>query len=227
MRVAFALNKTDPTPVDPNVPSKPGRFARLLGKKTNPDASAGLPTVDIVAGVNRALRKPGIADTPTGDQSQPDLARDALSVIESTLYAIDTVRDIIEQACEIVISAQAMEEIGGRALLAERFDELRLSINEAVENSDPHAAQLIGPSARHLDVALGGKAHYSISPTRLDIDERGLNISPPRDAFATFDEITEVLSELDIALRRTDRAATGYCCDAKYLIARMKSTSAS
>jgi hypothetical protein len=148
-------------------------------------------------------------------------AREALAAIESSLYAIDRIRDALEQACEIALSAKTVKDAGGRALLAERYDELRLSINAVIETLDERASQLIGASQRHLDVQLGRKARYSVSPIRLDAGEKGLSVSPPRDAFATFNEIDRALNELDRALARADRAAANYCRDAQYLMARM------
>lgn len=183
-----------------------------------------LPAVDIAAGLNRILRttlQPGDAE------KRPDIepVRHALACIEAGLYAIDTVRDIIEQAYEVALSAQDVEDVGGRALLAESYDELRLSINATIDALDERAGALLGRNQRNLDVKLGGKAHYSISPTRLDLTAKGLNLDPPRDAFATFDEINSVLSELDNALKKADRAAAGYCRDAQFLMARINAHS--
>jgi hypothetical protein len=119
------------------------------------------------------------------------------------------------------LSAQEVEDVGGRALLAESYDELRLSINAAIDAVEDRAATLVGKSQRQVDVRLGGKAHYSISPVRLDVSARGLNINPPREAFATFEEITAALEELDSALKKADRAAAGYCRDAQFLMQRI------
>lgn len=187
-----------------------------------PEAEA-LPIMDVAAGLDRALRRAGAAD-PAPEPKAPDAdnnIRDALVAIESALYSIDRVREIIEQAYEVALSAHEAEEAGARALLAESFDELRLSINAAIEAVDTRASTLIGKNARQIDVKLGGKAHYSVSPFRLDSTAKGLNITPPRDAFATFEEINGALEELDTALKKADRAASAYCRDAQFLIARM------
>jgi hypothetical protein len=144
-----------------------------------------------------------------------------LTSIEGALFTIDRVRDYIEQAYEVALSAQEVEDVGGRALLAESYDELRLSINAAIDAVEDRAATLVGKSQRQVDVRLGGKAHYSISPVRLDVSARGLNINPPREAFATFEEITAALEELDSALKKADRAAAGYCRDAQFLMQRI------
>lgn len=214
--MAFALNKSQGTKKSP--------LAGWLGKKGRDGADRELPEMDVAAGVNRALRgaQGPAAAGHAAKQDQSNPVRDALSAIEAALYAIDRVRDILEQACEVAVSARDVEDAGGRAMLAESYDELRLSIDEALEKIDPRAAVLIGKNHRHLDVALGGKARYSVSPVRLDVSDKGLNLPPPRDAFADIGEIDIVLEQLDKALSRADRAAASYCRDAQYLIARMR-----
>lgn len=193
----------------------------LLGRKNAREETGPLPELNVSAGVNRALRS--AAESPAAPEAiDENHVREALAVIEATLFSIDKIRDIIEQACEVALSAQAVEDAGGRALLAESYDELRLSINATLDSLDERSDTLIGKSQRHQDVKLGGKARYSISPARLDVSEAGLNLPPPRDAFATFEEISTVLEQLDTALKKADRAAAGYCRDAQFLIARMR-----
>ncbi len=198
-----------------------------LGKKTAENAKDALPALDVAGGVDRALRGARRRhERPALSANDENPVRDALTAIEAALYAIDRVRDILEQACEIAISAKEVEDAGGRSLLAESYDELRLSINEALEKIDPRAAQLIGKNHRHIDVMLGGRARYSISPARMDISEDGLDLPPPAEAFVDETEIDMVLTKLDSALSRADRAAANYCRDAQYLIARMKAEAA-
>jgi hypothetical protein len=190
----------------------------LFGRKDDP--ADALPQIDVVAGLKRILKASGQAASAESRENF-DPAREALASIEAALYAIDSVREIIEQAYEVALSAQDVEDVGGRALLAESYDELRLSINRTIEELDPRASVLLGGSQRNLDVKLGGKAHYAVSPARLDVSAKGLNLDPPRDAFATFEEINAVLGELDSALKKADRTAAAYCRDAQFLIARM------
>ncbi|WP_411817339.1 hypothetical protein [Hyphococcus sp. DH-69] len=222
--MAFALKKTSNDAASDNVANRKKRspLAGWLGKKAIDDADDGIPQMDVAAGLDRALRnRKAVMSEPDNDH-QENPVRETLSAIEAALYAVDRIRDILEQACEVVISAKDVDDIGGRALLAESYDELRLSINEALEKSDPRAAALIGKNQHHLDVTLGGRTKYSVSPVRLDIGEKGLNLAPPVNAFANFDEIDATLSQLDYALGRADNAAASYCRDAQYLIARMK-----
>lgn len=195
----------------------------LFGFRAAPAEAEELPAMDVAAGLDRALRRAGAQEAPPA-QPAPEAGnniKDALIAIESALYSIDRVREIIEQAYEVALSAQEAEEAGARALLAESFDDLRLQINATIEAIDDRAASLIGKNPKQIDVKLGGKAHYSVSPFRLDASPKGLNITPPRDAFATFEEITAAIDELDVALKRADRAAAAYCRDAQFLIARL------
>ncbi len=216
--------------LEPENPSGDGEIERpkrnglsgLFGFRSAPAEAEQLPAMDVAAGLDRALRRTGVRETPP--QKAPNFdnnIKDALLAIESALYSIDRVREIIEQAYEVALSAHEAEEAGARALLAESFDELRLQINSTVEGIDERAATLIGKNPKQIDVKLGGKAHYSVSPFRLDVSPKGLNITPPRDAFETYDEINAALDELDIALKRADRAAAAYCRDAQFLIGRL------
>lgn len=220
--MAFALNKS----ASDDAERKPKRspLAGLFGLAGQQAQEPELPAMDVAAGLDRALRRSSGASAPAKPaEAQPqDNIREALAAIESALYTIDRVRDIIEQAYEVALSANDTEEAGARALLAESFDELRLSINTTVEAVDDRAATLVGKTQRQIDVRLGGKAHYSVSPSRLDASPKGLNINPPRDAFSTFDEIAASLEELDAALQRADRAANGYCRDAQFLIGKLQ-----
>ncbi len=214
--MAFALQKSQGARKEP----KRSPLAGWLGKKSREDDDA-LPQLDVAGGLNRALRNSKAAGDQPSERIEDHPVRDALGSIEAALYAIDRIRDTLEQGCELVISAKDVEDAGGRALLAERYDELRLSIDRTLTDADPRAVMLLGGGQRHLDVHLGGKTRYSVSPMSLDLTERGLNLSPPRNAFAELDEVDLTLDELDRALGRADRAAATYCRDAQYLIARM------
>lgn len=220
--MAFASDKS----ASQEAQKKPKRspLAGLFGFSGQQTDEPELPAMDVAAGLDRALRRTAGAAAPArkAEPQSGNNIREALCAIESALYTIDRVRDIIEQAYEVTLSAHEAEEAGARALLAESFDELRLSINVAIDAVDDRAATLIGKNQRQIDVKLGGKAHYSVSPCRLDASAKGLNINPPRDAFSTFEEISASLDELDAALKKADRAAGAYCRDAQFLIAKLQ-----
>ena len=214
--MAFAINKQTADQAKRRSP-----LAGWLGKKNDPSQDE-IPAMDVAAGLDRALRNRKATIEEPDPEFRENPVRDALTAIEAALYAIDRVRDILEQACEVAVSAKDVDDIGGRALLAESYDELRLSINDSLEKIDPRAAILIGKGQRHIDVMLGGRTKYSVSPMRLDVSEKGLDLPPPVDAFVNYEEIDNILDHLDKALGRADRAAASYCRDAQYLIARMK-----
>ncbi len=218
----MALEPEDPSEGGEKARPKRSGLAGLFGFRSAAADVEELPAMDVAAGLDRALRRTGVRETQKAAPANFDEnIKDALITIESTLYSIDRVREIIEQAYEVALSAHEAEEAGARALLAESFDELRLQINSTIEGIDDRAARLIGKSPKQIDVKLGGKAYYSVSPFRLDVSSKGLNITPPRDAFETFEEINAALDELDVALKRVDRAAAAYCGDAQFLIARL------
>lgn len=207
------------------VREKRSPLAGWLGRKQPENETEDLPEMDVAAGLSRVLAAKE-KTVETFEQPNQDPIRQSLAAIESALFSIDQIREIIEQAYEVTLSAREVEDAGGRSLLAESYDELRTSIGSTIENLDEDASILIGKDQRHIDVPLGGKAQYSISPTRLDASAKGLNLAPPRDAFATFEEISEILEELDAAIQRADRAAASYCRDAQFLIARLTTPAA-
>ena len=215
--MAFASNKSGEEKKSP--------LAGWLGKKKPQEVEDDFPEVNVEAGLTRALR--GVKahqEQKISVHEQVKPIREALTSIESALYAIDRLRDILEQACDIAVSAKDADDIGARALLAESYDDLRMSIETSIKKIDPSAALLIGKNQRHVDVNLGGKTRYSISPIRLDTSEKGLHLIPPRNAFEASDEVDAVLDHLDKALHKADKAAGNYCRDAQYLIARMNAT---
>lgn len=219
--MVFALHRSNNPSQSDSKEERRSPLAGLLGRKQSAAKTDAPPEINVAAGLNRVLRASSPPPESQETTAKADPVREALATIESALYAIDTIRETIEQAYEVALSAQGVEDIGGRALLAERYDEIRQQIGKIIDQLDERAALLIGKNQHNLEIKLGGKANYSVSPTRLDLSARGLNLEPPRDAFATFEEINAVLSELDSALKRADRAASAYCRDAQFLMARL------
>ncbi|MEM6413086.1 MAG: hypothetical protein AAF720_00315 [Pseudomonadota bacterium] len=225
---------------------KPKRspLAGWFGRRSNEDES--LPAMDVSGGLTRAMRLVQTSHDMHVRNTTREPIRVALCAIENALSAIDRVRDAIEEGFELVISAQETDDPASRAIFADRYDELRLSIETLAEATVANKEQgniaaaadvritakgdtdeargltLVGGDRRQIDVQLGGQAHYSVSPTSLDASADGLNLSPPRDAFSTDEEILDVLEELDRALQKADRAAASYCRDAQFLIARLE-----
>lgn len=218
--MAFALKKS----ADGAAPKK-SPLAGWLGRKSQDEPEDILPEINVQAGLSRALRNIGPKQTaPKKRDDVSETIRTTLGSIEAALYAIDGIREVLEDACEVALSAKEVEDPGGRALLAERYDEVRMSVNQVIEKADPRAQTLIAKNSRHIDLKLGQKAMYSVSAISLAVSDNGLKLSPPRDAFEADEEVDKIVAELDQALSRADRAAASYCRDAKFLIERLSAS---
>ncbi len=221
--MAFTLRKTSVDTGAAAEESAPRRrnLSSLLGLKGAEDETP-LPTMDVAGGLSRALKR--AEDNVGADEEilagQRSL-QEALSAIEGALRLIDKIRDMIDYAYESAMSALEVDEAGGRALIAESYDDKRLEINELVAAADENTAHLIGKKARQIDVKIDGAAHYSISAIRLDVAEKGLNLNPPHDAFESDEEVNRTLDEIGLAVERLDRAAAIYGRDTEYLLARL------
>lgn len=215
--MAFSLRKPDKKAANTEEPQR-GLSSFFRRKPQQSD----LPTCNIDAGLSRALKTPNVDKKSREIQINNESAgRQALMAIEAVLYALDRVREIIDQCVEIVDSANSTQEPGARALLAESYDELRLSINTIRDETDENGALLIGAEAESLDIEMTGRARYSVASFRIDCSSKGLNLSPPADAFIENEEIESTLNKLKKIQDRLDRASAAYCRDANFLMSRL------
>ncbi len=195
----------------------------LLIRKPRAGDTPSLSPEAVAAGVSRALRSPKIKPTSAENEIRDfAAARKGLRAIETVLFVLDQVRDVLGQCREIVASARDTKDPGARALLAEKFDEHRLSINGIVSEVNETGQLLVGPEAEPLEIQMTGRALYSISCLRLDVSDQGLGLSPPIEAFAHDREVDVILSEIEMAVGRVERATASYCSDAKFLMGRLK-----
>ncbi|MCI5047415.1 MAG: hypothetical protein MRY59_07920 [Aquisalinus sp.] len=182
------------------------------------------PTVDFSRPLQRALNNPLKSQNDPAsiaNRIDPDL-RLTLSAIESSFFVIDRIREILTEAALLVLRAKDVEDMAGRAMLAEQYDELRQAITDALETADEEARLLIGAEATSLTATLNFHSSYTVDPVCLTISEEGLHLPPPRDAFAQTREIAETLGYLEKALEKIDRTANYYMKDAKFLITRLE-----
>ena len=195
----------------PNGPA----LAKLL-RRSDPE-----PELDLRPAMDRALRQVRQGADLRKNAHGEEL-RFALHVIEAAIYGIDDIRALLEEACEVLLAARDAEEIPARALLAERYDELRLSLDPIAEGCEYEGVDLLGRKAKGYDIELGVSAHFSIAPARMTIDAKGLDLPPPKDGFEPVEEVETIIEKLDRALLRVDRAAENYCRDARFLSARLE-----
>ncbi|WP_306250247.1 hypothetical protein [Parvularcula sp. IMCC14364] len=191
-----------------------------LKKKARPEE----PAVDFSRPLQRALNNPLKSKNDPASiagRIDPDL-RLTLSAIEASFFVIDRIREILTEAAQLVLRAKDVDDLAARAMLAEQYDELRQSVCDVLHNADEDAQHLIGPEAMPLTATLNFHSIYTVDPVCLNIEEAGLNLPPPREAFAQTGEIAQTLGHLEKALEKIDRTANYYMKDAKFLITRLE-----
>lgn len=178
--------------------------------------------VDISVGLNRALAHARSRSARLRSSVHEDVEL-ALQSIEAALFAIDEIRELLREACDIASAAAETTDLGGRALLAERYDDVRAAVDDIAGSAEFDGVTLLAENARALEVELGQKARYLVAPFRLNIGPKGLDLPPPETAFAEAEEIAQCGEALLAGLVRLDRAAETYCRDAQVLGARVLS----
>ena len=178
--------------------------------------------VDFSAPLERALKNPLQPQEVVTDYKPSPELRETLSAIEASFYVIDQVREVLIEASQLVLRAKDIEELAGRALLAEQYDELRQSITHILEDADADALKLLGPDAKPKSATLSSHSNYTVDPACLDVSEDGLDLPPPAEAFSSTAEVADVLGHLEKALAKVDRTAGYYMKDAQFLISRLE-----
>lgn len=202
-------------------PAEPAKARHSLFKRKIVDAPQIAPE-SINRGLSRALRSAKMPSKSYEDAvSDTENVRSSLVAIEAVLYAMDRVRETITECLEIVESAALTEDLGGRALLAEKYDESRLSLDQIADETDEAGVDLIKIQGGAMSVEITGCARYSIAGFCVGTEEHALNLPPPLTAFADSDEIEHTKLLLETALARVTRATTSYCKDAKFLMTRI------
>ena len=202
-----------------------GLFSNLIARrKLEPPAPVETPRVTQAA-LKRALRSTAMA---SGSQLAAELGQriaTALSTVETAVLAIDAVTERLREAADLVADAGRNADIGRRALLAGRYDDLRAEIDAIVGSASHNRVNLIGGrciGGQHtsFEIALDGedRAGISISVVNLTTGESGLSLSPPRDAFADDAEIETISAEI-AAARATAATAAERFSDHAALIA--------
>ena len=204
-----------------NVTNKRKGLFAFLRRKTI--AQEDLPRGDINATMSRALRSQNYISTRQEylkkDQKK---THEALAAIEAAIYVLDRASDIIDQSIEVTISATLAKEPGARAMLAESYDELRLSIDAISPDAEDKCHRLLGTQSGNMEIEMPGRARYCVAGFRLDTSEAGLNLKPPVDAFSDPIEIDDTLQHLKTAKAKVARISAAYCRDAQFLMSRLR-----
>ncbi len=196
-----------------------GLFAyarRVLSGEQEP-ADAPVDPVDIRSGIDRALRqaKRG-AYTPA---SFAESAARAVATVEGTLVAIDTIHSYLTEALELTAAALTHPDATKRAMIADRYEELRQHIDTVAAGATFEGINLIDGARAQVELVLpdGGQPRHAIGHITLVAGERGLSLKAPSEQFGSNDEVEAARLSLFAARQRLDRAAETFLNQASLL----------
>jgi len=201
-----------------------GLFAyarRVLSGKEEP-VTAPVDPVDIRSGIDRALRQV----RPVGAHaSVTETAARAVSAVEGTLVAIDSIHSYLSEALDLTAEALAHPDETMRAMIADRYEELRSRINTVAAGATFEGVNLIDGARKTIEVTIpeGGHPRHAIGHITLVAGERGLSLKSPNELFATNDEIEAARLTLFAARQRLDRAAETFLNQASLLAPHLNS----
>lgn len=159
--------------------------------------------------IKRALRHAAASSNYSSAARLGERIATALSTIETAVLAIDVVNDHLREASGLIFEAARTDNMGRRALLAGRYDDVRSEIDATVGAATHNRVnlingRLIGGQAAAFEVALDdeGRAGIAIGIVNLTTGARGLALSPPRTAFEKQEEIDLILGEIELARSR-------------------------
>ena len=196
-----------------------GLFAyarRVLSGKEAP-VEAPVEPVDIRSGIDRALRQARRGAFMSGTLAET--AARAISTVEGTLVAIDSIGTYLSEALELTADALTDADATKRAMIADRYEELRSRIDTVAAGATFEGVNLIDAARGAIEVTLpdGGQPRHAIGHITLVAGERGLSLKAPSELFASNDEIEAARMSLFAARQRLDRAAETFLNQASIL----------
>lgn len=195
-----------------------GMFAyarRVLSGKEEPDP-APVDPVDIRSGIDRALRqtrRPGVPVSVT------ETAARAVSTVEGTLVAIDSIHSYLSEALDLTAEALSNPDETMRAMIADRYEELRSRIDTVAAGATFEGVNLIDGARKTIELTMpeGGQPRHAVGHITLVAGERGLSLKAPSELFASNDEIEAARLSLFAARQRLERAAETFLNQASLL----------
>lgn len=192
------------------------RARRVLAGHEEPAPPQEEP-VDIRFGIDRVLRHTRkLQLTP---RSVEEAAARAVSAVEGTLVAIDTIHEYLMEALDLTSEAMKTPDEAKRALIADRYEQLRSNIDTVAAGASFQGVNLIDGGRDALEIRLPspGEPRHAISHITLVAGERGLSLKSPSELFATEDEIDAARQTLIAARHRLDRATDTFLNQASML----------
>lgn len=183
-------------------------FARarqiLVGNQEPPTPT--LEPIDMRQNIDRALYQLG--KRPTTPSSLEIAAARAVSTVEGTLVAMDTIHEYLVEALELTRQALQTEDPSARALFADRYEQLRIQIDMVANGASFEGVNLIdaGQDAIEIRLVPHGNRRHSINHIALVAGEHGLSLTTPTGHFLSNSEMDTTLQGLMSARQRLDRA---------------------
>ncbi|MEO0962136.1 MAG: hypothetical protein AAFY01_06895 [Pseudomonadota bacterium] len=162
----------------------------------------------------------------------------AIETLEAAVLSLDAIAHKLADAQELLDAAdapaagetggQADEENGTRALLAERYDELRDDITRIASTAYAGRTNLLDGLGGQLEVPLdgSGRAKAIIPGVNASVstadNPNGIDLPPPEMAFATAEERETIARALSTAIQQTSTFAARFEVDAALMAARVQ-----
>ena len=162
----------------------------------------------------------------------------AIETLEAAVLSLDAITHRLTDAQELLDAADAPmtddmagetdEESGTRALLAERYDELREDITRIASTAYAGRTNLLDGLGGQLEVPLDGtgRAKAIIPGVNASVSSAdspdGIDLPPPEMAFATAQEREVIARALSAAIQQTSAFAARFEVDAALMAARVQ-----
>jgi hypothetical protein len=196
-------------------------YARRVLSGTEEAPAAPVEPIDIRSGIDRALRHTRRA--PATPKTTEEAAARAVSAVEGTLVAIDSIHDYLREALDLAASAMAAPDATKRAMIADRYEELRSRIDTVAAGATFEGVNLIDAGRDSIEVKLpaAGEPRHSIGHITLVAGERGLSLKAPSELFSSNDEVEITRTSLMAARERLNKAAETFLNQASVLAPHM------
>ncbi|MEQ1754622.1 MAG: hypothetical protein ABL973_10865 [Micropepsaceae bacterium] len=192
-------------------------YARRVLSGTEEPPEPPADPVDIRSGIDRALRHTRRA--PLTPKTTEEAAARAVAAVEGTLVAIDSIHDYLREALDLTAAALVAPDATKRAMIADRYEELRSRIDTVANGATFEGVNLIDSGRESIEIKLpaAGEPRHSIGHITLVAGERGLSLKAPSELFASNDEIEVARHTLLSARERLGRAAETFLNQASVL----------
>ena len=127
-------------------------YARRILSGTEEPAPAPADPIDIRSGIDRALRLS--RRVPTGPTTLEETAARAVATVEGTLVAIDSIHDYLGEALDLTASALSTPDATKRAMIADRYEELRTRIDTVAAGATFEGVNLIDGGRVAIEIKL-------------------------------------------------------------------------